>query len=147
MRAVAEARMIEMADHHRVEQPVLGERPVGLELDLPPGLGDIGERLVAVDMARAVAREVLGHGDDIGVAMRGDEGARQRGDGIGIGAEASVALADHRIAGIEVEIDDRAEIEIEAGIGELLRHGRVELLGAVGEAKLGFLPTLRAEGK
>ena len=49
--------MVEMADHHRVEQPFLGERPVGLDLDLLPGLGDVGEHLVAVGACSIHARE------------------------------------------------------------------------------------------
>ena len=66
----------------------------------------------------------------------------------GIGAEASLALADHGIPGIEVEIDHGAEIEIEAGLRELLPPSSHKASRrSSGEAKLGFLPTLHAEGK
>src|SRR5262249_57499864 len=73
--AVAEARVIEVADHHRVEQAFFGELTVGLKLDLAPGVGDVGESLMAVGAARAVAWEVLGHGDDACVAVRQDKSA------------------------------------------------------------------------
>ena len=70
---------------------------------------------------------MLGDGDDVGLAMGEDEGAGERGDGVGIGAEASVALRrSPDCSGIEIEIDHRAEIEVEAGIGQLLGHRRIE---------------------
>jgi hypothetical protein len=63
--------------------------------------------------------------------MGHDEGAGKLGDNVGVGAEAAVALADHRIGGVEVQIDHGAEIEVEAGLGQLLRHGRIEADGAL----------------
>ena len=119
-----------MADHHPIEQAVMSELPVGLKLDLPPGLRDIGERLVAICVARAMAGEVLDHGDDASFAMGEDEGARQRRDGIGIGAEAPLAPADHRIVGVEIEVDHGAEIEVEAGLCQLVGHRLVKTDGA-----------------
>src|SRR5680860_1378545 len=65
---------------------------------------------------------MLGHSDDIGRAVRLDEGCRERRHRVGVGAEASVSGADHRVMRIEIEIDHGAEIHVEAGLGQLRRH-------------------------
>jgi hypothetical protein len=131
--------MVEMAEHHPVEQPFLGERPVGLDLDLAPGVRDIGEHLVAVGAARSMPRKMLRHGGDSCRAMGADEGGGKRGDGVGVGSEASVPLHDDVVVGIEAEIDHWAEIEVETRLGQLLGHRPVEALGRLrrGEARVG----------
>ena len=92
--------------------------------------------------------KVLRHRGDTRSAMGADEGAGERGDGIGIGPETPVPLHDDVVVGIEAEIDDRTEIEVEAGLGQLLGHRlRRGARRLAGEAKLGLAPTLRAEGK
>src|SRR5680860_684536 len=74
---------------------------------------------------------MLGHGDDVRRAMRLDERRGQRSDDIGVRAEAPPARADHRVAGIGVEIDHGAEIHVEADIGQLRRHLAIEPLRRV----------------
>ncbi len=49
---------------------------------------------------------------------------------MGIGAEAPLAPADHRIVGVEIEVDHGAEIEVEAGLCQLVGHRLVEADGA-----------------
>src|SRR6185437_73122 len=84
---------------------------------------------------RAVTRKMLGDGDDPRVAMSADEGAGESGNRVGVWAEAPVALADDGIFRIEIEIDHRAEIEVEARVGKLLGHRRIEPLRAVGRGE------------
>src|SRR5262249_4613315 len=116
---------------YRVEQAFFGELTVGLKLDLAPSVGDVGESLVAVGAARAVAWEVLGHGDDACVAMRQDKSAGKLGDGVGVGAAAPLPLPDHRVGRMEIEIDHGSEIEIEAGLSEVLGHAGIKAHGGV----------------
>src|SRR5512140_3584281 len=78
-----------------------------------------------------MAWEVLGHRDNAGVAMRQDKGASKLGDRVGVGTEASLPLSDHRVGWIKIEIDHRAKIEVEAGLGQILGHARVETLCTV----------------
>jgi hypothetical protein len=73
-----------------------------------------------------MAGKVLGRGNDIGLAVGGDEGARERRHGLWVCAEASLAPRDDRIAGIGVEIHHRPEIEIDPRLRKLLRHAPIE---------------------
>src|SRR6516165_11289919 len=83
-----------------------------------------------------MARKVFGHGSDVCLAVRGDEGPRERAHGLGISTEASLAPCDDRVPRIDAEIDHWSEIDVDPCRGELLRHCLVAL--ACGAERAGF---------
>src|ERR1700680_2662459 len=76
-----------------------------------------------------MTRKMLGDDQDARLLMSIDEFAGILDDLVRVGAEASPKAADCRIGRIEVEIDDRAEVEVEPEIGKLPRGRRIELIG------------------
>jgi hypothetical protein len=70
--------------------------------------------------------------------MGDDEGAGKLGHRLWIGAEAPLPPADDRVRRIGVEVNHGAEIEVDAGAGELLGHAAIEAERAVLGPELGI---------
>src|SRR2546423_700267 len=82
--------------------------------------------------------DAVGNGRAASLGMGGDELPRVEDHLVGVGGETAAAPADLRVAGVDVEVDDRAEIDVEAEAGKFLRCTDIELVCLV-EAEPGNL--------
>ena len=87
-------------------------------LPLLPGVGDDGDAGVAVHTGVAVARKVLGGGQDAGVALVSLDLSRGEGPHEA-GFRAVRPYADHRVGGVDVDVGDRCVVLVDADCGEL----------------------------
>ena len=126
---IAEARVIEMADHDRIEQTLKRKTAIGLELEVLPRVRDVCELAVAIDRARTVTGKVLRHRCDIRRVMGIDKRGRDGRDRIGIAAETPPPRADDGIVRIRIDIHDGPQVHVEAELRKFRRHFGIDRLG------------------
>ncbi len=124
-RRLGERLEIEVARHHHVDQTGRHQRAIGLEFGRRPGLGDVDEALVAVLAARAVPGEMLQRGQHAAGAVAAHECAGIGRYRFGVAGEAPAQRADDRVVGVDVDVDDRAEIDVEVPAPQIPRQPRV----------------------
>ncbi len=107
-----------MPAHDDPRAPVRDECGIRLELGLGPGRGNVGQTTVAVLARPAMAGKMLQRAVDARLRKPVDESLRVGAYFRGIGVERAVVMPDRRIGRV-VEIDHRAQIEIEAKPGDL----------------------------
>jgi hypothetical protein len=118
-----------MPHHDHVDKTAADQAFIGNQLARAPRVRDIDDARMGIVAGGAVAWKVFGYGQDSRLLVSVDEFAGIFDDLVRVGAEASPKAADCRVGRIEVEIDDRPEVDVESEIGELPRGRRIELIG------------------
>ena len=121
-----------MNGHYSVASPRSNQLGVGLEFDAGPSLIHIDEIHMRIAGRRTVPEKVLeSTGHAVG-AMALDKSSGMAHDLGRFGGETTPDATDDQAVGVEVEIDDRCYIEIEAYIQQFcrgLRSNTARLLG------------------
>ncbi len=108
---------------HDARDPRIHGGAEGRQLDLAQaGEVEIEARQgqVAVEVRVAVSRKMLGAGGEPLALHRFDEGGSMGGDELRGAREA--AIADDRVVGVAVDVDDRREVEVETAVEQLRRE-------------------------
>ena len=132
-REVGVDRAIEdVGGHYRIASARSNQLGVGLEFDAGPGMGHIDEVHVRVVGCRTVPWKVLERAGHTTGAVALDKSPRVAHDLGRIGREAAPDAADDRAVVVEVEIDDRRQIEVKAQVQQSPRSlpsGAARFLG------------------
>ena len=120
-------RVVEVPHHHEIGLGVVDHPLEGRELRFLPGVGDVHETLVRVPGRRPMPGKVLQRGEDFGLVVRIDEGERVGADSDCVIPVGAAVLGNDRIVRVDVQINDRTEIDVEPPLPEVLRHALIDL--------------------
>src|SRR6478609_10182554 len=104
--------------HDRVYRARVDQAAVWLELAPRPRLRDIGHAEVRIDRGTAQAREVLEARRHSRLPVGVDLDRGETGHDGWIGGERATQSPDRRILRVDIEVDDRREVEVDADVRE-----------------------------